>query len=253
MLLCGPGLNKLLVASKEPCCPVLYELKDFNYASEYFADSGKDRWSELADVFSHLRPQLQESEQADRIGQPIFDPKATNAALTQLARDHGWRSVRVPPELSPFGVDWDAGKGAVLVEWQFSNYPFLWNNIIRTEAIFHSRAALPGLEQIRALVIVTKSGGFPASNSTLYFEQARAQIDTVTSLRVFKVPIRLVGLTVGHAHSSEIEADWNRYPGRYGRRAQQSEYRRFGVEWGTKLKSYGHRTASLTLLPNQKE
>jgi hypothetical protein len=229
---------------------VRYELADFNGASEYFEGAGGARWRELSDVLTELRPQLQTSDQAGRRGRPIFDPKATNASLTTLAGHHGWGAVPVPDELRPFGQDWDGGKGAVLAEWQFSNYPFLWNNIIRTEAIVQSGHALPHMDPIEALVVVTKSGTLPASNSTLYFEQARAQIDTVTGLGVFGTPIRLVGLTID-PWTDRLVADWNSYANRYGRVVATTSSEEFDVTWSLVTRKYGHRAAMITLPPHR--
>lgn len=221
-----------------------FELADFNGAAEYFAGPGYERWSEIERVLDWLTPQLQRSDQAGRIGTAIFDPKATNAALTGAAAEEGWIKVPVPDSLQPFGTDWDAGSGAVLAEWQFSNYPFLWNNIIRSEAIFQSGAALPGLAPIEALIIVTKSGIFPASNSTLYFEQALAQIDTVTTLGVFEIPIRLVGLSI-EPGAAELVSDWNEYSGRYARYPEFTERRAFAVA-RQRAGRYGYQPVRLT-------
>jgi len=209
-----------------------YWTADFNGAQEYFDGPGQERWVELHAVLSAVRPQLQASDQASKVGQPIFDPKATNARLTYEASLRGWHNVIVPPSLQPFGKDWDGGKGVVLAEWQFSNYPFLWNNIIRSEAVYQSGERLRGLSgAVDALVIVTKSGTFPSSNSTLYYEQALAQINTVTTLGVFKMPIRLVGLGL-EIGAGEIDVDWNTYNARYGRYPDHTEQRTFRIKWG---------------------
>lgn len=221
---------------------MFYHQEDFNGAAEYFADRGAERWSELSKVLDSLVPQLQGSDQKGKIGKPIFDPKGSNAQLTAHAATLGWTNVAVPTELQPFGKEWDGGKDAVLVEWQFSNYPFLWNNIIRSEAIFQSRQIVPPLlGPAEALVIVTKSGSFPASNSTLYYEQARAQINTVTTLGVFEIPIRLVGLSLP-AETVTFECDWNVYGERYGRVAATTTRRTFSAVWG-KQGQYGHTLA----------
>lgn len=84
---------------------------------------------------------------------------------------------------------------------------------------------------VDALVIVTKTGSFPASNSTLYFEQARAQLNTVTRLGVFGVPIRLVGLTLPPG-ATEFEADLNVYDARYGRMPATTQRRSYVVAKG---------------------
>ena len=216
--------------------------EDFAGAAEFFAGSGSRRWAELDAVLTRARVHLQPSDQAGKRGIPIFDPKGTNRELTELAHDAGWNSVPVPDALTEFGVDWDSGKGTVLAEWQFSNYPFLWNNIIRTQGVFASQTPLIGMSGIEALVIVTKSGIFPASNSTLYFEQARAQINAVMSFAAFTVPIRLVGLTVP-PHVRRIECEWTTYAGRYAR-VGVTETREFAVEWGRAGRKYGHEPAS---------
>ena len=198
-----------------------FELADFNAATQYFQNIARSEWSELERIVRDLVPQLQASDQSSKLGSPIFDPKATNLKLTSSASALGWEKVPVPTELTAFGLDWDAGRSGVLAEWQFSNYPFLWNNIIRSEAVFKAPQYLPTGRDVGGLVIVTKGGSWPSSNSTLYFEQARAQIDIVTSLGVFDVPIRLVGLMIPTG-VDELDADWNTYPGRYSRAAAET-------------------------------
>lgn len=214
-------------------------ISDFNGASRYFDGPGYERWAEVEEAVLDLVLQLQPSDQAGRDRSPIFDPKATNAALTSAMGSMDWTKVSVPQDLQPFGLDWDGGKGEVLVEYQFSNYPFLWNNIIRTEAVYKSAATIAPLTgSVGALIIITKSGSLPASNSTLYFEQARAQIDTVTRLDVFEIPIRLVGITVGPENDSVI-ADWNEYPGRYSRQPAVTTRQEFEVVHG-RARRYGN-------------
>jgi len=221
-------------------------VSDFGGAREYFdGGPGSDRWAELESVLLDLVPQFQPSDQAGKIGAPIFDPKGTNLRLTTAAAAAGWRAIPVPSSLTEFGVDWDGGKGLVLAEWQFSNYPFLWNNVIRTEAVFQSEIVLPAMDgPIDALIVVTKSGAMPASNSTLYFEQAEAQLNTVTTLGVFRLPIRLVGLTVD-ASRAELELDWNQYSGRYSRVPTATDRRFMNVGWG-RPSNYGYRPLRLT-------
>ena len=78
---------------------------------------------------------------------------------------------------------------------QFSNYPFLLNNTIRSELFFKSQIPLVG-HPAKLAVIITKVHMFPASNSTLYYEQAVHQLTSLAKYKVFDVPIRLVGLFV---------------------------------------------------------
>jgi hypothetical protein len=204
-----------------------YEFQDFNGADSIFGEIAADEWSDLEAILTALPFFLQPSDQAQRIGIPIFDPKATNAYLTVAAASFGWKAIPVPDELTMFGKDWDGGRASVLAEWQFSNYPFLWNNVIRSEAVFKSRVVLKGLQPVNSLVIVTKSGALPASNSTLYYEQACAQLTAVTNYDTFAIPIRVVGLTI--PKSDRISATWTEYPSRYARQGGIAVNRTFLV------------------------
>lgn len=220
-----------------------FVVRDFNGAELYFGDAGRREWDEMATLVSEMPLHLQASDQAGRVGRPIFDPKGTNAHLTDAAKRLDWKTVPVPDELTGFGVDWDAGKNNCLAEWQFSNYPFLWNNVIRTEAVFKSQMVLPAVGQVKALVVITKSGIFPSSNSTLYFEQAAAQLDVVMTFRAFSVPIRLVGLTLPESAIS-TDAVWSAYGGRYHREGERAGAR-FKVTWKAAKNKYGLQTVSL--------
>ncbi len=124
-------------------------LSDFNGADSYYSRAGAPEWRELETIITAMPIYLQASDQRYKQGSPIFDPKASNAYLNAEARKLGWRAIPVPPLLTEFGTDWDAGKSGTLVEWQFSNYPFLWNNIIRSEAVFKSNMQLTGVERLK--------------------------------------------------------------------------------------------------------
>lgn len=208
---------------------------DFNGADAYYGGPGAPEWSEIESIIRRMPLFVQGSQQKGKTGRAIFDPKATNEFLNAEAAALGWRAIPVPRELTEFGKDWDAGKGATLAEWQFSNYPFLWNNIIRSEAVFKSGMRLPGLEVIKGLVVVTKSGRFPSSNSTLYFEQALAQISGLAKIGSLSIPIRLVGLTLLDGTES-AEVIWSEYPGRYSRSALRRGNQKMQVVWKKKGK-----------------
>lgn len=218
---------------------------DFNGAEDYFAGAGADEWFDIKDVVTSLVPQFQPHGQAGLEGLANFDPKATNHHLTVAARDFGWNKVPVPSDLKEFGLDWDAGKGGTLAEWQFSNYPFLWNNIIRSEGVFRSGTPLQGVPRVRALIVVTKSGSFPASNSTLYYEQAHRQVSAAIRFNAFTIPIRLVGLTL-EPDCTTLEVDWNEYHNRYGREVAQTSRRVLNVTWGDRPGKHGQRPIRLT-------
>jgi hypothetical protein len=221
-----------------------YHLCDFNGAARYFSSHGADEWADIAHVVSEMVLQLQPSDQAGRGRSPIFDPKATNAYLTNALHSLGWQKVPVPAGLTEFGLDWDAGKNGTLAEFQFSNYPFLWNNTIRSEGVFTARTLLAGVGEVEALIVITKSGLFPASNSTLYYEQAVAQISAATNFNAFRIPIRLVGLTLAEG-TALVEADWNEYPARYGRVVELTTRRAFAVTWG-RVRKHGYQGVKFT-------
>jgi hypothetical protein len=195
---------------------------DFNGADQFFAtDAGASEWSDVQRILRGMPLYMQASDQRGKKGKPIFDPKATNAHLNRATQECGWAPIPVPDDLTEFGTDWDGGKRSTLAEWQFSNYPFLWNNIIRTEAVFNAKTRLPGLMAIRGLIVVTKCGLFPASNSTLYYEQAKAQLEAATRFGAFSIPIRLVGLSISTGPTSQ--AIWSIYSGRYARKPESQE------------------------------
>jgi hypothetical protein len=81
------------------------------------------------------------------------------------------------------------------VEVQFSNYPFVLNNLLRSELFFQTETHFTDVPP-KLLIIITKAGNLPASNSTLYYEQARDQFITLANGGVFDIPIRLVKLSI---------------------------------------------------------
>ncbi|MDT9689852.1 hypothetical protein Q5762_16195 [Streptomyces sp. P9(2023)] len=223
---------------------MLYEIADFFGADDYFSTEGAEEWSEIQSVLDGLTLQLQPSGQAGLDGKAIFDPKGTNKALTEGAAAFGWGKISLPPDLTAFGTDWDAGKNAVLAEWQFSNYPFLWNNIVRSQVVARNGWLLAGMmDSPKALLVVTKSGCLPASQSTLYFEQGKAQLEKARATLDLDLAIRLVGLTI-EPNATTVSASWNNYAGRTSRSVVAGEYREFDVAW--KPAKAGRRSANLT-------
>jgi len=167
------------------------------------------------------------SDQARKQGQPIFDPVGTNEYIKAALAPHGWRRLLIPAEFSFLGIDVDFGKNGVLAEAQFSNYPFLLNNTIRSELFYKSKIALAGAS-IKLAIIITKAHMFPASNSTLYYEQAVHQLASLAKYKVFDVPIRLVGLFVDR--TGIIPAVWTGYTAtRYSRTVEVRTDRRFVI------------------------
>ncbi len=214
------------------------EICDFNGAAKYFAKAGASEWAEIDKIVKSLVPRLQPSRQAKIQGKPIFDPKATNLDLAEASKKLGWSTIPMPTSLGPFGVTWDSGKNCTLVEWQFSNYPFLANNVIRTEVAFRQKLPLEGIKRVEALIVITKCGVFPSSNSSLYYEQARAQLEIATKLTLFELPIRLVGLSIPPG-VSRFKALWKTYKARTGRTGPKAQSRQIAVTWTGKSNRYG--------------
>jgi hypothetical protein len=174
---------------------MLIEFVDFNHADALFASTFKTHWKEVSRVLEKRPLHLKASDQAGIQGTAIWDPVGSNEHIkSAICRIAGWRAnIVIPAEFRFLGTDVDFGKGGVLVEVQFSNYPFLLNNTVRAELFFKSKVLLTG-EPIEVVIIVAKAKMFPASNSTLYFEQAKNQLALLAKNSVFDIPMRLVGL-----------------------------------------------------------
>jgi hypothetical protein len=138
----------------------------------------------------HIKP----SDQAQIQGNPIFDPVGTNLYIKNGLNQLGWQSnIPIPTPYKFLGTDIDFGKAGIIIEIQFSNYPFLLNNTLRSELFFKAKTEFAGYST-KLLIIITKALMFPASNSTLYYEQAVNQLTALAENQVFDIPIRLVGL-----------------------------------------------------------
>ena len=170
------------------------DYEDFNGAKVAFGQKFHSEWQEIEVSLGQLAPHLKASDQAGKQGDLIFDPVGTNEAIKSLLTEKSWQSnIRMPEKYSFLGTDVDFVKPGVLVEVQFSNYPFLLNNVVRSELLRKAKVVMGGGKP-EALVIVTKAHMFPASNSTLYYEQGVNQLRELSSAEVFGIPIRLVGL-----------------------------------------------------------
>ncbi len=129
--------------------------------------------------------------------------------------------VSIPAEYNSFGIGVDFGKKNIIVEVQFSNYPFVINNIIRSEVFCKSELELIPEYPVKLLIIITKAHKFPASNSTSYYEQAKGQIDFMLEHEIISMSIRLIGLTVSDGEN--VDAMWTNYSAeRYSRNGTNS-------------------------------
>lgn len=184
-------------------------VSDFNGAADLMSGALSAQWQTLSQVLEQMPLHLKSSDQAGLQGKAIFDPVGTNEHIKeQLLQNAGWASrVVIPKEYQFLGTDVDFISGALLVEVQFSNYPFLLNNLLRSELFFKAQTLFGGVA-LAAAVIITKARMFPASNSTLYYEQAFRQLSALAEKSVYDAPIRLVGLFEKYG---DVAVTWTEY------------------------------------------
>lgn len=215
---------------------MITKITDYNGADQLIRQTYRQEWDELNQALQALPLYLKPSDQADIKGTPIFDPIATNAFIRSRLQRKGWSvNIPIPEKYNFLGTDVDLGKNGVIVEVQFSNYPFLLNNILRAEVFF--KAGLEVVSQKTGLVvIITKGHMFPASNSTLYYEQAKNQLDALAEHKVFVVPVRLVGLVAQLGKA--LSAVWTQYKeARYSRTVKAQKNVRCDIAPGKSEKS----------------
>ncbi len=205
-------------------------IHDFNDVSTALTGA-RDAWLQLEAVLQQMPLHLKASDQSGIQGRAIFDPVGTNEYVKsrlEALPTPGWRTnVQIPAEFDFLGTDVDFINGSLLVEAQFSNYPFLLNNVIRSELFVKGQVALSS-KPISCVVIITKTHIFPASNSTLYYEQAVKQITALANAKVFDVPVRLVGLTAQPGQT--VPGVWTEYSAsRYSRTVSRRETKQFLV------------------------
>ena len=203
-------------ASYRYAASMIVKVADYNGAEKLVAGSCAGQWSELSTTLADMPLHLKASDQAGIQGKPIFDPVGTNAFIKDKLVQLSWESgVPIPSEYNFLGTDVDYVKNGVLLEVQFSNYPFLLNNTIRSEFFYKAKEPFAG-HVTRLVIIVTKARMFPASNSTLYFEQGQRTLDALAKHDVFDVPIRLVGLF--EQFGTEVSVTFTKYlASRYSR------------------------------------
>lgn len=173
---------------------MLLYFTDYNGADDLFAGRFSQAWGEIAASISGMPIHVKGSDQAGIQGKPIFGPVGTNQYLKATLMEYGWlNGIPIPTTFQAWGTDVDFAKDGVVMEVQFSNYPFLLNNALRSELLIRSRTRLPD-HATEVAVIVTKGHMMPAANSTLYYEQAVNQLNTLDHFRILETPLRLVGL-----------------------------------------------------------
>jgi hypothetical protein len=195
---------------------MIIEFLDYNNADKIIEQTYVNEWKEIKDVLEKMPLRLKKSDQAGIKGTPIFDVVGTNSYIKEGLEAYGWKSsIPLPEKYSFMGTDIDCGKNGFIGEVQFSNYPFLLNNILRAQLFFRGGLVLAD-RKTACTFIVTKAHMFPASNSTLYYEQAKEQLDALAQDKVFDVPIRLIGLK--EKIGGRIRVVWTTYASpRYSR------------------------------------
>lgn len=193
---------------------MIIKYSDYNGAEKVIDIKYKNEWAQLEKVLLEMPLHLKTSDQAGKIGSFIFNPVGTNHHIKNGLEKLKWLSnIPIPVKYNFLGIDIDFGIGGIVIEVQFSNYPFLLNNLVRSELFYKSKTTLAS-EPTDLLIIITKAHMFPASNSTLYYEQAIKQINELSANNVFDIPIRVIGLFAEkdkEVHAKLTKYDKDRY------------------------------------------
>ena len=215
---------------------ILIQFTDLNEAGTKISTCYNTEWNEISDVLTKMPLHIKASDQANIKGKPIFDPVGTNEYIKNALVKTQWKAnIPIPSKYKFLGTDIDFGKAGIIVESQFSNYPFLLNNTLRSELFFKASIAFAG-QPTQLVVLITKAQMFPASNSTLYYEQAVQQLTALTKYKVFDIPIRLVGLF--EQKNSTINVIWTKYSSsRYSRTVQSRNIRQCKILPGSSRRS----------------
>ena len=137
------------------------QYKDYNSSDQVITQHFSNEWQEIQSTIENMPLHLKASDQRGKQGTPIFNPVGTNQHIKdQLITKHWLDTIPLPTELSALGTGVDNGKNGLLLEVQFSNYPFLLNNLLRSEILFKRRFSIGGIP-LRVAVIITKVTCFP--------------------------------------------------------------------------------------------
>ena len=105
---------------------------------------------------------------------------------------------------------------------------------VGTNEYFKAKLPLGGAP-IEMLVMISKGKMFPASNSTLYYEQAQKQLTGLAKYSVVDIPIRLVGLIVEPGEQPAMFTEY--HAARYSRTVVNREERLCRISVGTRATS----------------
>lgn len=187
---------------------MLFRTKYFNNAEKILQPTNE--WKELIQVLKSLPLYVKKSDQKGIEGRLNFDPVATNNYVKDQLVPLNWESpLKLPIEHKAWGKHVDFGKNGMMLEIQFSNYPFLANNLLRSDYFYREKITLSITGKPKALMIITKDSIFPSANSSLYCKQAEDQL----SNSVFKIPLVMISLYMEFGESDTILTEYssNRY------------------------------------------
>jgi hypothetical protein len=110
------------------------EWTDFNKAGELIEASFRNEWKEIRAFLRKMPLHVKASDQRGLQDTLIFDPKGAN----RYFKEH-LQPQPIPSKYKFMGKHVDHAKGGMIVEAQFSNYPFLLNNVVRSDLFFKSQ------------------------------------------------------------------------------------------------------------------
>lgn len=214
---------------------MLVKYTDFNNAGALIESDFAQDWAEIERVLRGMSLFLKGSLQAGIEGRPIFDPVGANLYIKDELDFLKWKTqVPIPEEFRFLGTDVDLAKQGAIGEVQFSTYPYLLNNLVRSELFFKSKTVFDE-RSTQILFYITKARMFPASNGTLYFEQSERQLASLATNHVFDIPIRLVGLF--EPYDTRVPVHFVNYVGRTSRTVVETKTASCIITTGTRTTS----------------
>ncbi|MCC7494022.1 MAG: hypothetical protein IT204_16815 [Fimbriimonadaceae bacterium] len=211
---------------------MLCEYRDFNeIAGAPFGVA----WPQLAHLIAATPLFVKASQQAGQQGRLRFDPVATNRHLVAGLSGLGWQDrVQLPALVGPFGTAVDFALGGIVLEVQFSNYPFFANNVIRAAALWRARGTVAD-HPVAGLLVLAARGDLPSANSSLYYEQANRQLALLVDQGIVTVPVRLVGLGWAVGETTAILSTYADARSRTLHRSEQVRCRVTAVQRGFRI------------------
>jgi hypothetical protein len=191
---------------------MIIQIADYNQSETIIDKHLQVEWKEIESTLLRMPLHLKASDEEGIQDTPMFDPVGTNSFIKDDLVHKQWENnISIPPEFKFLGKDIDFGKSGLLVEAQFSHYSFLFNNTMRSEFFFRSQLNCAG-RPVQLAIIITKAHMIKSANSSLYYEQAVKQLNSMNQYHLFDMPIRLVGLF--ERTGENIPIKWTEYDNR---------------------------------------